>query len=121
MESGVADFMCAPGLRYAASGLRLLRPQPHPQLCIYVIPCRHRQDGQRAFGVVDVVNQTELWGGNFYLVAVWKFAQRIFGYARVLEAFAGEFFLEAALDAAIQFRPFLFGVRVDGEFITHPA
>ena len=88
---------------------------------MHILPCRHRQDGQQPFGVVDVVDQTELRRGDFYLVAAWQFAQRIFCYARVFEAFAGEFFLEAALDAAIQFRPFLLGVRMDGEFIAHPA
>jgi len=31
----------------------------------------------------------------------------------VLETFAGEFFLEAALDAAVQFRPFLLGIRME--------
>ena len=106
-------MQCATLIAPYILGVSALRPQPHPQLCIHILPRRHGQDGQQAFGVVDMVDQAVLRRGDFYLVAVGQFAQRIFCHARVLEAFAGEFFLEAALDAAIQFRPFLFGVRME--------
>jgi hypothetical protein len=60
-------------------------------------------------GVIDMVDETELRHGNFDLIAIGQFAQRILGYAGTYEALLGEFVLEAALDAAIQFRPFFLG------------
>ena len=56
-----------------------------------------------------MIDQTKLRRGDLDLVAIGKFADRVFRYSRMFEAFFGEFFLESPLDTAIQFCPFFLG------------